>query len=263
MIPKTIHYCWFGGNPLPELAKKCIKSWKKYCPDYRIVEWNESNFDLSAAPLYVRQAYEAKKWAFVSDYARLQIVFAQGGIYFDTDVELVKSPEALLAYSAYFGFEDEVHVNTGLGFGAEQGCPILADMLADYQNIPFVLEDGSFDLTPCPVRNTEALVRHGLVCDNSRQLLPGNVAVFPTDWFRPLDYLTGVLKKTENTVSIHRYASSWYSEKEKAWFKRTSAKMKKELRHERWINGPKRFIRKLIGAKNCDRIKKEITKRNG
>ena len=255
MIPRVIHYCWFGGNPLPKLAEKCIKSWKKYCPDYRIVEWNESNFDIAAAPLYVRQAYEAKKWAFVSDYARLSILYENGGIYFDTDVELVKSPEALLAYSADFGFEDEVHVNTGLGFGAEQGCPILADMLADYQNIPFVLEDGSFDLTPCPVRNTEALVRHGLVCDNSRQLLPGNVAVFPTDWFRPLDYLTGVLKKTENTVSIHRYAASWYSEKEKAWFKRASAKMKKELRHERYINGPKRFLRKLLGEKCYNKLK--------
>ena len=255
MIPKIIHYCWFGGNPKPKLAEKCMKSWKRYCPDYRIVEWNESNFDLQAAPLYVRQAYEAKKWAFVSDYVRLQVVYDHGGIYFDTDVELVKKPDALLEYAAYFGFEDETYVNTGLGFGAEKGSPILADMLADYQNIPFVLEDGSFDLTPCPVRNTEALVRHGLAADNSRQLLPGNVAVFPTDWFRPLDYLTGVLKKTENTVSIHRYASSWYSEKEKAWYKRTSAKMKKELRHERYINGPKRLIIKMIGKSRYEKLK--------
>ena len=255
MIPKTIHYCWFGGNPLPELAVKCIKSWKKYCPDYQIVEWNEDNFDISAAPLYVRQAYEAKKWAFVSDYARIQIVYENGGIYYDTDVEVVKSPEHLLGYSAWFGFEEEKQVATGLGFGAEKGAPILAAMLADYRDIPFVLEDGSFDLTPCPVRNTAALVRAGLILDNTQQLLPGNIAVFPKDWFCPLDYLTGKLCKTKDTVSIHRYAASWYTEKEKAWYAHKSTEMKKELRHDFWINGPKRFVRKLIGEKRYEKIK--------
>lgn len=258
MIPKTIHYCWFGGNPLPELALRCIKSWKKYCPDFEIVEWSEENFDISAAPLYVRQAYEAKKWAFVSDYARLRILYDNGGIYYDTDVELVKSPEHLLAYSAWFGFEEETLVNTGLGFGAEKGAPILADMLADYQDIPFVLEDGSFDMTPCPTRNTAALARAGLILNNTQQILPGNVAVFPKDWFCPLEYLTGRLYKTKNTVSIHRYAASWYSEKEKAWFKRASAEMKRELRRERYVNGPKRLIIKLIGEDRHQKLKRLI-----
>lgn len=258
MIPKTIHYCWFGGNPLPELAQKCIKSWKKFCPDFQIVEWNESNFDLSSAPRYVRQAYEAKKWAFVSDYARLRIIYENGGLYFDTDVELIRSPEQLLSYSAWFGFEEEQQIATGLGFGAEKGAPILADMLADYQDIPFVLEDGSYDLTPCPIRNTAALARAGLILNNTQQLLPGNVAVFPKEWFCPLDYLTGKLQKTKNTVSIHRYAASWYTEKEKAWFARTSAELKKELRHERWVNGPKRMLRKLIGESVYERIKAKL-----
>lgn len=259
MIPKTIHYCWFGGSQLPALALKCMKSWERFCPDYEVVRWDESTFDLSAAPIYVRQAYEAKKWAFVSDYARLQVVYEHGGIYLDTDVELVKSPDSLLGYSAYFGFEDAEHIATGLGFGAEPHAPILAEMLEDYQHLSFVQEDGSLDLTPCPIRNTEMLMRVGLMCDNSFQVLPGNIAVFPTDYFCPLDYYTGVLKKTENTVSIHRYASSWYTEKEKAWYRRTSAALRKELFRERYINRPKQFARKLIGETRYERLKASLT----
>ena len=107
MIPKTIHYCWFGGNPLPPLAVKCIKSWKKYCPDYEIIEWSEKNFDVSSAPLYVRQAYEAKKWAFVTDYVRLYAMTTCGGVYMDTDVELVKPIDTYLSHEAFSGFEDD------------------------------------------------------------------------------------------------------------------------------------------------------------
>ncbi len=260
MIPKIIHYCWFGGNPKPKLAEKCLKSWKKYCSDYQIIEWNESNYDLTAAPLYVRQAYEAKKWAFVSDYVRLQVVYDHGGIYFDTDVELVKKPDALLEYSAYFGFEDETHANTGLGFGAEQHAPILAEMLADYRDIPFVLEDGSFDLTPCPVRNTEVLLRHGLELNNNLQILEGNVAILPKDYLCPLDYYSGVLSKTRHTVSIHRFAASWYSEKEKAWYRRKTALAKQERRRERWILRPRRFFIKLIGTERYLRLKAQFKK---
>ena len=148
-IPKIIHYCWFGGKPKPELAEKCIKSWKKHCPDYEIREWNEDNYDLAAAPLYVRQAYEAKKWAFVTDYVRLQVVYECGGIYLDTDVELKKNLDSLLGYSAYFGFEDGKWIATGLGFGAEQGTPILQELMDDYRDIPFLLEDGSEDAGYC------------------------------------------------------------------------------------------------------------------
>ena len=104
MIPKIIHYCWFGGNPLPELAIKCIESWKKYLPDYEIKEWNESNFDINCCA-YVREAYEAKKWAFVSDYARFWILYQHGGLYFDTDVELIKSIDDLIVKGAFMGCE--------------------------------------------------------------------------------------------------------------------------------------------------------------
>ena len=258
MIPKIIHYCWFGGNPKPKLAEKCIKSWKKYCSGYQMIEWNESNFDLQAAPLYVRQAYEAKKWAFVSDYVRLQVVYDHGGIYFDTDVELVKKPDALLAYSAYFGFEDEAHANTGLGFGAERHAPILAEMLADYQEIPFLLPDGSYDLTPCPVRNTEVLLRHGLVLNESLQILEGNVAILPKEYLCPLDYYTGALSKTRHTVSIHRFAASWYSQKDREAYQKKLLARKREIRRERIKNGPKRILRKFIGTQRYERIKSRI-----
>ena len=127
MIPKLIHYCWFGHNPLPKDAKRCIRSWKKYCPDYVIKEWNEDNFDISQCPQYVRQAYEAKKWAFVSDYVRLKLVHDHGGVYMDTDVELLKPLDRLLSHKAYFGFEDDgLQINTGLGFGAERGESVFA-----------------------------------------------------------------------------------------------------------------------------------------
>ena len=211
MIPKIIHYCWFGGKPLPAAAQKCIASWKKYCPDYEIRAWTEENYEIASAPLYVRQAYEAKKWAFVSDYVRLRVVYEHGGIYLDTDVELLKNLNPLRGYSAFFGFEDALHVATGLGFGAESHSQVLANMMLDYQTIPFLLDDGSYDLTACPVRNTDALVRIGLVCRNEFQVLSGNIAVFPTEYFCPRDIHTMEICVTENTYTIHHFAGSWLS----------------------------------------------------
>lgn len=263
MIPRTIHYCWFGGNPLPPLAKKCIKSWRKYCPDYEIIQWDESNYDLSAAPLYVRQAYEAQKWAFVSDYVRLQIVYDYGGIYFDTDVELVKSPEALLGYSAYFGFEGKERVATGLGFGAEKGCPILARMLEVYRDVPFLREDGSFDTTPCPVRNMQALAQLGLTYDDEPQIMEGNVLILPPDYLNPMDEGTGLIYASPRTISIHHYAASWWSEdmqrSRKAvyrLYRRNEAKDK--IRHL-----PNRWLRRILGEERYSRLKSRFrTSRN-
>lgn len=124
MIPKKIHYCWFGRNPLPELAVRCIESWKKYCPDYEIIEWNEDNYDINKIS-YVKEAYQARKWAFVTDYVRLDVVNQYGGIYLDTDVELLKSLDPLLKYKSFFGMEEGKFIATGLGFGAEKGTKIL------------------------------------------------------------------------------------------------------------------------------------------
>lgn len=209
MIPKIIHYCWFGGKPKPKMAERCMASWKKYCPDYEIREWSEENYDVSAAPAYVQQAYAAKKWAFVTDFVRLDVVYNHGGIYLDTDVELLKNIDLLLDNSAYFGFEDGKRINTGLGFGAEKNTEILRELMDDYKDIPFIKANGDFDLTPCPERNTKIFLRHGLRQDNSEQLLDENTRILPTAVLCPFDDPTGTKTITEETLSIHHFAASW------------------------------------------------------
>ena len=243
MIPKTIHYCWFGRNPKPGPVKKCIRSWKEHCPDYRIIEWNEDNFVLDAAPLYVRQAYEAKKWAFVTDYVRLQVVFENGGIYLDTDVEVIRSLDGLLNNKAYFGFETEQTVNTGHGFGSEKGSPILLDLMADYQSISFLAQDGTPDTLPCPERNTAVLRRHGLVPDGSEQVLDGYIHIYPGCFFSPKDYKTGEIHCTENTFTIHHFDSSWHTGFEK-YLRRKQRSFLKQYGPEQGLEKMKRWRRK-------------------
>ena len=251
MIPKKIHYCWFGGNPKPKLAEKCFRSWKKYCPGYEIIEWNEDNYDLSAAPLYVRQAYEAKKWAFVTDFVRLQVVCDQGGIYLDTDVELRKPLEQLLENRAWFGFEDGAHVNTGCGFGAEAGHPVLCEIMEDYREIPFLLDDGSYDILSCPQRNTGAFLRRGLRQDNSRQTLEGDVLILPSDYLNPKDWKTGEICITENTLSIHHFGASWYT-----------PEMMRELKRKQrrqWLRRlPSTIGWRILGKERYEKIRKKI-----
>ena len=188
-IPKVIHYCWFGKGKMPKLAKKCIKSWKKYCPDYEIMCHNEDNFDLSQNR-YLNEAYKAGKWAFVSDYARLKIIYDNGGIYLDTDVELIKPIDDLLLTKGFMGFDEKGIVATGLGFGAEKGNEIVSEFLKDYDNIPFVLPDGSYDLTPCPDRNTEALKRLGMDIKNTSQTFM-DITFLPDEYLCPMNYYTG------------------------------------------------------------------------
>ena len=156
MIPKKIHYCWFGGNPKPEIINKCIASWHKLCPDWEIIEWNESNYDIAAYP-YMQEAYDSKKWAFVSDVARLDIIAKHGGVYLDTDVELLAPIDDLLDSGAFYIFETERHIATGLGFGAEAGHPTVVAMLRYYEGRSFLI-DGKPDLTPCPRNNTQMLL---------------------------------------------------------------------------------------------------------
>ena len=208
-VPKVIHYCWFGKCEMPKLAKKCIKSWKKYCPDYEIICWNEENFDLTQNR-YMYEAYEAGKWAFVSDVARLIIVYENGGIYLDTDVELIKPIDDLLDSKGFMGVDEKGIVATGLGFGAEKGNEIVGEFLKDYDNISFRLPDGSFDLTPCPDRNTETLKRLGIDTDNTNQNFMG-VDFLPCEYLCPMDYYTGKKTITKNTYSIHHYSASWTS----------------------------------------------------
>lgn len=211
MIPKKIHYCWFGRGEKPRLAKKCIASWKKYCPDYEIIEWNEDNFDIDTNE-YTKWCYKNKKYAFLSDYVRLSVVYQNGGIYFDTDVELIRNPDFLLENQAFFGFETDVsehletkkaETNTGLAFGSVASGLALEAMLKEYEP----LLDGKHGVTMCPKLNTEALVKLGLKRDGSYQEFPWG-AVYPKEYFNPYESSTGVLNKTKNTVSIHWYMGS-------------------------------------------------------
>lgn len=205
MIPKTIHYCWFGGKEKPKLAKKCIDSWKKYCPEYKIIEWNETNFDVNSNE-YTRYCYENKKWAYLSDFVRLLVVEEHGGIYFDTDVELIKNPDKLLIYDAYFGFETKEAVATGLGFGAIKHHPAIKAMIHQYSQLK-PDENGNYNTINCPKLNTAALMPLGLKPDGTRQNICG-AEILPIDYLNPYDNPTGRLTKTSNTVSIHWYSKS-------------------------------------------------------
>lgn len=207
MIPKKIHYCWFGRGEKTKLAKKCIESWKKFCPDYEIIEWNEDNFDVNFNA-YTRMCYEQKKYAFLTDYLRLIIIQKYGGIYFDTDVEVVRSFDPLLTDGAFFGFETDEYVNTGEGFGAEANHPLVQQMLSEYDQVL----DGKHGTKGCPHLNTEALIKHGLQQNGKIQKI-GSAMIYPADYFNPYDDPTGILSRTENTYSIHWYGKSWLDKK--------------------------------------------------
>ena len=213
MIPKIIHFFWFGKKSIPEKDLKNIDSWKKYCPDYEIKMWTEDNYEFPDVD-YVKQAVEAKKWGHVSDYARLDVLYRYGGIYFDTDVELLRPIDDLLIYNGFAGFEDGKNVNTGQGIGSIPGSSIIKGMMDDYKNISFINDDGSLNTTPCPVINTRYLLLHGLIQNDQRQKI-GELEIFPTDFFCPKSVLTGEILVTPNTYSIHHFNGSWHSEAEK------------------------------------------------
>lgn len=208
MIPKKIHYCWFGRGEKPELAKKCIASWKKFCPDYEIIEWNEDNFDLECND-YIRFCYANKKWAFLSDLVRLLVVCEHGGVYFDTDVELLRPIDGLLGYDAFYGFENETMVNTGQGFGAAAHHSTVEAMIGQYLALAPDAQ-GQFPLAACPGLNTAALLSLGLEPNGARQNIAG-AEILPVDYMNPYDDPTGRLNKTANTVSVHWYSKSWIS----------------------------------------------------
>lgn len=212
-IPKVIHYCWFGKGKMPPLSEKCIKSWKKYCPDYEIICWNEDNFDINEN-MYAKEAYEAGKWAFVSDYARLKVLYENGGIYLDTDVEIIKPIDTLIEDCGYMGFDDNGVISTGLGFACEKGNELVGQLLADYNDIHFTLADGSYDLTPCPVRNTKTMVKLGLDLEKKNQTFMG-IKILPEDYLCPMKYYIGKKIITKNTYSIHHFCASWTSKKAK------------------------------------------------
>lgn len=215
---------------MPRISEKCIKSWEKYGGDFEIMRHDESNFDFMENR-YVREAYEAKKWAFVSDYVRLKAVYEYGGVYLDTDVELIKPLKPLIENGGFMGFEREGAVSTGLGFAAEKGSPLIGELLRDYDGIPFIKPDGTYDLTPCPDRNTQTIARLGMDIKNKNQTFMG-IKFLPEEYLCPMDYYTGKTKITKNTYSIHHYTASWTTKRTK----RTT------------------FIKRIIGVKMYDKL---------
>lgn len=211
-IPKIIHYCWFGGNPLPDSVKVCIESWKKYCPDYEIMEWNEQNFPVDHNR-YVKEAYEAKKWAFVSDVARLYGLVTFGGIYMDTDVEVLKPLDDLLEYEAIGGFESPQLICTAF-MACKKGHPLFERLFRDYDNERFLLEDGSLNLTTNVMRLTEACLAGGLKPDNKAQTVY-NMTVMPSDFFSVKDPITGLVQITENSYTVHHFSGTWISDEKR------------------------------------------------
>lgn len=209
MIPKVIHYCWFGRSEKPKLAQKCIASWKTFCPDYEIIEWNEDNFDVNMNG-YTRMCYEQKKYAFLSDYARLLVVAEHGGIYFDTDVELLVSPDFLLDHEAFWGFETPEYVASGLGFGSVAHGTVIEAMLREYDQ----LLDGQHGTIGCPHLNTAALVQLGLQQNGTYQNV-ADAIILPSDYLNPYESATGRIKKTANTISIHWYSATWMNKRQK------------------------------------------------
>lgn len=218
MIPKIIHYCWFGRGPLPELAQKCIASWKKYLPDYEIKEWNEDNFDVNIIP-YTAEAYQAKKYAFVSDYARFWILYKYGGIYFDTDVEVIRSIDDIVKRGNFMGFEtdskpqlkedaSEASVNPGLGLGGNPGLGLIKKMLDFYEGKHFkFIPDSIGQLTIVHIA-TEVLNQAGLKQQPGIQLV-NDVWIYPTEYFCPINLKTGRIHIEANTRTIHHYSGTW------------------------------------------------------
>ncbi len=213
MIPKIIHYCWFGNGEKSELVKKCIASWEKYCPDYEIKEWSEKSIDINSVD-YMREAYEAKAWGFVPDVARLQIIYNNGGIYLDTDVELIKPLDDLLNNSCFIGMELDEYVNLGSGFGAEACNNVIKELLNEYKTLHYRLDNGEYNRIPSPKIQTKTLMRLGFKRINVMQTVM-DAKIFPKDFFSPLEHNTGICDITSNTYSIHHYDGSWFTPEEK------------------------------------------------
>ncbi len=207
MIPKKIHYCWFGRGQMPKMALKCLASWQKYLLDYELKMWNEDNFDLDMYP-YVREAYDNRKFAFVTDVVRLYALFHEGGIYMDTDVEVLKSLDRFLIHTAFSGFENDINIPTGI-MAAEKGSKWAKDNLDYYEGRHFVKEDGRLDLTTNVEIITNYMLPLGLKQDNTYQDFPGLITFYPKDYFCPKSPVDEKLYLTKNSHTIHHFSGTW------------------------------------------------------
>ena len=214
MIPKIIHYCWFGRNELNSSIKQYMESWYRYCPDYQIIQWNENNYNINNCCKFVQDAYKVEKWAFVSDYVRLDIIYKNGGIYLDTDVELITSlNELLIKYkNGYMGWQDDSTVNSGLGFAFPKNSIILQEMMEFYHFLRFDIRN--LDNLVCTKINTQIFVNHGLQLNGKLQIID-NVAVLPQEYLCPFNINTGKMNFTKRTVSIHHFNAQWMTKFER------------------------------------------------
>lgn len=242
-IPKIIHYCWFGGNPKPQLVLNCIESWKKYCPDFEIREWNEQSFDINAVQ-YVKEAYEAKKWAFVSDYVRLYALNKFGGVYLDTDVQLYKPIDIFLTDDMFWGFESRDFVMTAI-FGSKPGHVMLGRYIAEYNEKHFVKEDGSFDMLPNPYVITKRLAEKGLKLNGKKQVVE-DFTVYPQIFFNPNNFARIWDKPSRKSFAVHHCDQSWRNRKQKSSF---------GYRVRRFLVG---IMRNAFGTYKIVRFRKQI-----
>jgi hypothetical protein len=229
MIPKIIHYCWFGKNDKPESVEKYLATWREKCTDYEIIEWNESNFDINSNA-FCRESYKAKKWAFVADYVRLAVLYKYGGIYMDTDVEVLKSFDDLLANNGFLCFENKKMVSIGT-IGICKQSPIIKELLDLYKHMKFTNDDGTFNMTTNLTYVTDLLSnKYGLKLDGKKQVLPGNILVLPMNAFIAKSYWTGWIMADDDTYAIHHYAASWLDDFQRERDMRQSFYVKKYLK---------------------------------
>lgn len=237
MIPKRIHYCWFGQGHQPALVQRCIKSWKEKMPDYELMLWNEENFDISSNS-YTKEAYQLGKYAFVSDYVRLYALYMLGGVYMDTDVEMLRPLDFFLDLPAFSGFEDGKFIQTSL-IGSEINGKWVEEQLNYYNQRNFINKDGKPDLTTNVKIISENMKKGGFIFDNTIRDYKGMMTVYPSEYFCPKSYDTGRIMITENTYCIHHFAESWIPRSKKM----------------------KRKVVDLVGERNFNLLKKFVLKK--
>lgn len=246
MIPKIIHYCWFGRGEKNELISKCMQTWKTYCPEYKIIEWNEDNFNIDSNE-YVKEAYENRKWAFVSDYARLYALSTVGGFYLDTDVELVKSLDDFLIYSAVLGYESKECILTAF-IGAEANNEWINEMLSYYEGRHFVGKNGVPDITTNVVTISElSKNKYGIPFDDKIYDVPGILTIFPREYFSPKSPGSKSYRLTENTTAIHHFDASWMDGNRRI--------NQLKMRHGKLLTVMKKVICAIIGKKKFEKMR--------
>lgn len=218
IIPKVIHYCWFGGKEIPEQNKVWMESWKKYCPDYEIVEWNESNYDIKKNT-YMYEAYQAKKWGFVSDYVELDVIYQHGGIYLDTDVEIIRNLDELLYQDAFVGVDGSRNISLGLGFGAIPKFQLIKELMDEYNDRSFYSTDGTIDITAAPTLQIPFFQKLGYVNNGEYQKI-GGLSIYPEKVLSGKCNYTGTINPTKDTFLIHHYDGSWAADERKMRIKK-------------------------------------------